>query len=181
MKKLLNSKWGIIGLVLCAVAAMLQSIALPIIQPYLSENTDSNDVIEGIIDPLLDDLSETLDQSLSSLTPTKSKIELSKLDWIENPRRNPFQAFPEPDKIITENREPEKQEPVTPPQLDAIIINDHVRYAILNTEIITIGETLGKFKIQAIQSNHVDLTGPEGSLRLHLIEPILEKDHETTK
>ena len=176
MKKLLNSKWGVIGLALLAVAALVQSIALPLIQ-----SNASTDLLVDMVDPLLDNIIEAIDQPLFDGKLSRSDIEISKLGWIENPSRNPFQHTPEPiDETLKSNKKIEPRTVVDPPQLDAIIINDHARYAVLGTEIIATGENLGEFQIQSIQSNHVDLTGPNGPVRLHLIEALLEKENETT-
>ncbi len=175
MKNLLKSKWIVIGLALCAVGSLVHSIVLPLMKSSSSADVTSINMIEDIIDPLLDGVIGTLGQPLSDITQSKSSIEISKLSWTENPRRNPFQPLPKDKKTPIKNIMPVQQKLVVTPQLEAIIINDHARYAVLNTEIITTGDTLGEFSIRSIQTNHVDLAGPDGQIRLHLIEPILEK------
>ncbi|MFK8066739.1 MAG: hypothetical protein AB8D52_00670 [Gammaproteobacteria bacterium] len=182
MKKLLNSKWVVLGLAICAIASLVQSIALPLLQTPAFDS-----VAEEFIDPLLDASTEIFDQATSDNPAIKQSIDIDNLSVVTKPKRNPFQALPVTKEFMEKDVKKKKEQkvvtrtPVINPRLDAIIINDGARYAVLDSKIITSGDSFGEFHIESIQSNHIDLTGPEGPVRLHLTESSLEKNHEAKK
>jgi hypothetical protein len=58
--------------------------------------------------------------------------------------------------------------PFTQPALHAIIINNNIRLAMINNQVVAVGGTIDQFTIIGIESAHIDIDGPTGAKRLSL-------------
>lgn len=65
-------------------------------------------------------------------------------------------------------------------QLTAIVISPQHRTAIINEQVVEVGDTIAGFQVMEIQPHGVKLHGPSGTFLLPLVEQPIKNYHQPT-
>jgi hypothetical protein len=85
----------------------------------------------------------------------------------------------EPSGFATDVTEPTKETEATTLILSAILISENNRIAVINNNVVKVGDKVGGDEVRSIESNEVKLMSKKGLQTLHLIdEKIKEFENE---
>lgn len=162
----MNSPWGVVGLVVCALVVIYANV----IQPMLSESgavsADAEDEgFEDFAELEMDDGDAFVDEgrggaAQKNLSSLDKRIDFNSLIWLENGIRDPFTEVKQVDVVRPNKRQGVNVKPV----LTAIIAGSDVNLAVLDGEVVAAGNAIGEFIVASIGQSSVHLKGPVGNL-----------------
>lgn len=158
LSRLFNNPWFVGALAVFAGVYLLRNTLLPLLQ---SETVASS---YGLEDLQVDFYSEPSPASFN-------QVDMQALSWRLEASRDPFREIGlSADKQLSSNTR------IVPPQLkfsraalqlSSIVIGEKTRLAVINQQVLSIGDRVGAYRVQGIERKRVVLTGLEDS------EPLL--------
>ena len=165
MKNLFNNPWFIGVLAIASLLLVFRSVATPFFEDDAPVGVIYADGVEeewedeweddgGSDDTSEYDIDEVLEQPPQKSPP--NSILNGGLTWNSDPRRDPFSARfsveiaasdPSPDAS------PESRDPY--PQLDALVAGPDSLFAVIDDEVVTIGDRVGEFEVTRISPDGV--------------------------
>lgn len=171
MKKLLNNPFVIAILVIGATYVIYANI----VQPLLGSGESTTAAMEDVIDPMMgpSDMSGgQRDYSGSSSQKTaitfKDNIDLEGIDKDNIPSRDPFRFPVTIRSLVSKGESLIKDQIEAKPHLSAIIASQGLSYAVIDGEIVSVGDVVGKYVLSKIDSDNVTIEGAEGPVKLQV-------------
>jgi len=95
-----------------------------------------------------------------------------------------FSSLPVYADLLDPTRPPEWLNQTTPLlmqtwRVDSILIANNRKVAIINGQVVKVGDAVGENKITAIEKDSVKLEGPDGEIVLFLIEKVVKQPLNT--
>lgn len=88
------------------------------------------------------------------------KIEVSSIQWILKPLRNPFQRTKPPETDVSPTNTVETEvSPDQPLELTAILFEKDQKFAVINNRVVQEGDTIAGYKVESIERDYVMLSG----------------------
>jgi len=154
VQTLLNSPWGVSGLVIAATATIYLNVVQPIQANSYSDSTyNENNFDDTLITGLNTDRLEINTAPVNQ----QNSVDLNALVWRRQPARDPFRATPHTQTTIR-----------SAPVLSAIIAGSEIKLAVLDGEIVETGNKVGAYTVTRIEQQSVSLSGPYGKTMLSL-------------
>lgn len=181
MPKILSNRWAVAALVVCAIAVLYLRVIVPVLQ-FTSVEIEAPILDEDDIDSVLEEnaagFRDNADQKLQFVSAQYDlkQIAVKDLRWNESPRRDPFapHAELERDQIkavhdkVTPGMNGSGVRSVGLPIVSAILNSRKEQLAVIDGQILQIGEHINGFELRAIARSHVSLL-QLSSNRSHLV------------
>ena len=181
MRNMFNNIYFVAAMSLLAIGYIAYTV-YPFI--YTDNAAAGDSLVNAVIDPL-DDL--ILSEPHVNSFDSDKDLDITKayINWDVYPKRNPFatltkqQGITPPQKLTNKQQKTTSEkvihkEEIEIPKLNAIVISQQSRLAMINNQLLSIGDTINAFEIKKIEPGYIDLHGPDGSLRLTLYESLYE-------
>ena len=169
MTKLLKSNAVVIALVLIALVVVYQRVVSPLMVDAASESDPA-----ALADDIDDVISEYEDLSAGAVNDLEfvtaqydiGHFKTTDLHWNEQPARDPFDPLVQIDandvdavlqKVKAPQEERVRAARVSLPVVNAIVNSERYRYAVINGEILAVGDRLGDFRVEQIHRRTVSL------------------------
>ncbi len=163
MKKLLNNPIVILTLVIVAAVVLYFNV----IQPIIGSNNVANYTTQEIHPPMEEVMGmayETVSKNTNTIFA--NKINLDQIQKKLKFKRDPF-TFSDTIKIVISSRADALPDAVKlRPELNAVISSNGQNFAVINGEIVSIGDKVGDFTLIAINTNQVTVEDSTETLTL---------------
>lgn len=169
MINLIKSNAIVTALVVVALLVVYQRIVSPLIADSGFE--DDPAVLVDDIDDVINGYAASTAGAVSDLEFVTAQYDIghfktTDLHWNEKPTRDPFAPLVQIDsddvdavlqKVQEPTREPGRVAAVTLPVVNAIVNSERYRYAVIDGEIMAVGDRLGNFQVEQINRRTVSL------------------------
>lgn len=186
IRKLFNNRAFIIALAVCSGLLMLRSVA----RPFLDE-PDYSDVEAPVFDPeeegmaefevLASEREDTVQDEQPIWRPDQSVLS-GQLTWIDKPARDPFSGMtgPSMQSTITKPLNGQSEMPVVP-RLDALVAGPDSLIAVLNDQIVRVGDLVGDYEVTRIAPDGVRIANRFASHWLAVADMEIEAHKPATE
>lgn len=160
MKNILNNP--IVVVLLCVIAIGYLGYTLkPLFVDDYAEETE-------ISSQALPEIEATLEPERNRQEAPELMLKNDSIDLRVKPRRNPFQPVNNKSGVALETNDAMKSLRQTYLNLNAIIISKKLRLARVNNQLLGVGDSVDDYQIMIVESNYIDVKGPDGMRRITL-------------
>ena len=181
MKDMMNNIYFVSALAAIALCYVLYTAS-----PFLFSGSDISVMDEDVVDPLTEPLLSD-NGGVENFDSIDTDLKNLVVNWSVYPKRNPFAALSENTLPVIKPTRIEKSTPVvfkdssmssdeqdSAITLQAIIVNEQNRFAVVNDTVVSVGERLMNFEVISIEPHFIEVRNQFGRKHLAIHEALYE-------
>lgn len=178
MRKLLDNPYIVGILVLAALVVLFKKPVFELFEKVKQTQT-ATATTTNVIAKVAQTVTNIAKKPEPEILPDQ-KIEVSSIQWILKPLRNPFQRIKPPDTDVSPTNIVETEvSPDQPLELTAILFEKDKKYAVINNRVVQEGDTIAGYKVELIERDYAILSGYGVKRRLNF--GAVEKPKQTQR